>query len=129
MCPPVRNGSIDSSSSARPRARRHPLGPHILWAEMAAKSQPSACTSTRRCGAAWAASATITAPCSCAHAASRSTGLTVPSEFETTPVATTLAEPSEASSSSVSRLQLAVVVERDHAEACAGASPPYCQGT
>ena len=42
------------------------------------------------------------APCSCAQAASRSIGLIVPSEFETSPVATTLIRPSRAISSSVS---------------------------
>ena len=44
------------------------------------------------------------APCSCAQAASRSTGFTVPSEFETTPVATTLTVPSLAIASSSSSL-------------------------
>ena len=33
-------------SSARPQSAPTPLGPHILWAEMARKSQSSACTST-----------------------------------------------------------------------------------
>ena len=52
MWPPVRNGSIASSSSLRPQSAPMPLGPHILCAEIATKSAPSACTSTRhvRCG-------------------------------------------------------------------------------
>jgi len=52
--------------------------------------------------AAWAASATMIAPCSCAQTESRSTSLMVPSEFETTPVATTLTAPSLAIASSAS---------------------------
>ena len=83
MWPPRLNGSIASSSSARPQRAPTPLGPHILCPEKARKSQPSACTSIARCGAACAASTTMIAPCSCAHAASCSTGLIVPSEFET----------------------------------------------
>ena len=34
ISPPVRNGSISSSSSARPHSAPAP-GPHILWPEMA----------------------------------------------------------------------------------------------
>ncbi len=79
-----------------------PLGPQSLCDEMATKSAPSACTSTRRWGAAWAASTTMIAPCSCAHAASVSTGLIVPSVFETRLFATTLTLPSRASPSSAS---------------------------
>ena len=79
-----------------------PLGPHSLWDEMATKSAPSAWTSTRRWGAAWAASTTMIAPCSCAHAASVSTGLMVPSVFETRLFATTFTFPSRASPSSAS---------------------------
>ena len=56
------------------------------------------------------------APCSCAQAASFSTGLIVPSEFETRFVATTFTFPSRAIASSSSRSQLAGVVERDHPE-------------
>ena len=67
MCPPRRNGSIFSSSSARPHSAPIPLGAHILWPEIARKSTSSACTSTRRCGAACAASQTKIAPCSCAQ--------------------------------------------------------------
>ena len=38
MWPPTLNGYIDSSSSARPQSAPTPLGPHILWAEIARKS-------------------------------------------------------------------------------------------
>ena len=89
MCPPRRNGSIAWNSSARPHNAPIPLGPHILWPEIATKSQSSACTSTRRCGAACAASQTKIAPCSCAHRVSGARSLIVPSEFETRFVATT----------------------------------------
>src|SRR2546421_1663536 len=44
------------------------VGPHILCAEKARKSHPSACTSIGWCGAAWAASTTMIAPRSWAHA-------------------------------------------------------------
>ncbi len=40
MWPPIRNGSIASSSSARPQRKPIPLGPHILWPETATKSRP-----------------------------------------------------------------------------------------
>ncbi len=56
------------------------------------------------------------APCSCAHAASRSTGFTVPSEFETTPVATTFTVPLACDRVELLEPQLALVVERDHPE-------------
>ena len=80
-----------------------PLGPHILWPEIARKSTPSACTSSGTCGADCAASHTKIAPCACAQAASFSTGLIVPIEFETWFVATTLISPSAAIESSVER--------------------------
>ena len=79
-----------------------PLGPHILWPENAKKSTPSACTSTFLCGTACAPSQTMIAPSSCARAASFSTPVTVPSEFETRFVATTLTRPSRQTSSSMS---------------------------
>ena len=43
-----RSGTAPSSGAAPscPRGRRLPLGPHILWPEIATKSTPSACTST-----------------------------------------------------------------------------------
>ncbi len=93
-----------------------PLGPHILWPETATKSAPSACTSSRRCGAAWAASQTKIAPRSCAHCASFSTGLIVPSELETSPAATTLTGPSADGLVEQVEAQLALVVERQHPE-------------
>src|SRR4051812_49620288 len=64
MCPPRLNGAILSSSSALPHSAPTPEGPHILCDENARKSQPSACTSTVRCGADCAASTTMIAPCS-----------------------------------------------------------------
>ena len=113
MWPPIRNGSIASSSSARPQRKPIPLGPHILWPETATKSEPSACTSTRTCGAACAASQTWIAPRSCAHAASAGTSLIVPSEFETKPEATTFTFPKPVE---VVEPQLALLVERDQPE-------------
>ena len=56
------------------------------------------------------------APCSCAHAASCSTGLIVPSEFETRLVATTLTLPSPRDRVERVELELAEVVDRDHPE-------------
>ena len=103
MWPPVRNGSIFRSSSPRPQSAPIPLGPHILCPEIARKSTPSAWTSSGTCGADCAASQTKIAPCSCAHATSFSTGLIVPSEFETWFVATTLIDPREASPSRAER--------------------------
>src|SRR2546427_600429 len=80
-----------------------PLGSLILCSEIAAKSPPSACPSTVRCGADCAASSTKMPPCSCAQAASFSTGLIVPSEFDTWFVATTLTLPFAAIASSDDR--------------------------
>ena len=102
ISPPRLNGDIRSSSSARPQSAPMPLGPQSLCDETARKSQPSACTSIARCGAACAASTTMIAPCSCAHAASFSTGLIVPSELETRLFATTFTFPEAAISSSAS---------------------------
>ena len=76
-----------------PERRRRRSGRTACAPRSARKSQPSACTSIARCGTACAASTTMIAPCSCAHAASRSTGLIVPSEFETRLFATTLTLP------------------------------------
>ncbi len=74
------------------------------------------------CGAAWAASTTMIAPCSCAQPTSRSIGLIVPSEFETRFVATTLTvPPSFAIASRSTSVELALLVERDHPERRAGA--------
>ena len=75
-----------------------------------------------RWGAAWAASTTMIAPCSCAQAAIRSTGLIVPSEFETRPVATTLIPPSRSEGVERVELELAAIVDRDVPEARAGAA-------
>ena len=97
------------------------VGPHSLCDENARKSQPSACTSIGRWGAAWAASTTMIAPCSWAHATSFSTGLTVPSELETRFAATTRTLPSAASESSATEVELSLLVERDHREARARA--------
>ena len=57
------------------------------------------------------------APCSCAQAASCSTGLIVPSEFETSPVATTLIAALARELVERVELELAGVVDRDVAEA------------
>src|SRR5262249_38050613 len=70
-----------------------PSGPHSWWDETGPKQAPSAGPSTLRCGAACAASTTMIAPSSWAHAATFSTGLIVPIELETRPVATTLTAP------------------------------------
>ena len=85
-----------------PQSAPIPLGPQSLCDETATKSAPSAWTSTTRCGAACAASTTMIAPCSCAQVASASTGLIVPSVFETRLFATTLTLPSRAIPSSAS---------------------------
>ena len=69
ISPPRLNGDIASSSSRRPQSAPIPLGPHILCEEIARNSQSSAWTSIGRCGAACAASTTMIAPRSCAHAA------------------------------------------------------------
>ena len=60
--PPVRNGGMASSSSARPNRTPIPYGPSILCAEKTRKSAPSAVTSTGWCGTDWAASASTSAP-------------------------------------------------------------------
>ena len=129
MWPPVRKGSIASSSSLRPQSAPTPLGPHILCAEIATKSAPSACTSTGTCGADWAASQTKIAPCSCAQAASFSTGLIVPSEFETWFVATTLTFPRAASPASAERSSSPSSVSGIIASVAPVRPPMYCQGT
>src|SRR3990170_3649793 len=64
ISPPKLKGDILSSSSARPQSTPTPVGPQTLCEEKARKSQPSAWTSIRRCGAACAASTTMIAPCS-----------------------------------------------------------------
>ena len=122
MCPPVRNGSIASSSSVRPQSAPMPLGPHILCPEIATKSAPSACTSTVMCGADCAASQTKIAPWSCAHEASFSTGLIVPSEFDTWFVATTLIASLLGDRVERREIELALVGQRDHRELRARAS-------
>ena len=48
--PPVRNGGMASSSSARPNRTPIPSGPSILCPEKTRKSTPSAVTSTGWCG-------------------------------------------------------------------------------
>ena len=116
ISPPISNGGIASSSSRRPQSAPAPVGPQSLCDVKPRKSQPIACTSTGRCGTACAASTTMIAPCSCAHAVSRSTGLIVPSVFEIQFAATTLIRPAAASSSSDSSTQLAAVVDRDRPE-------------
>ena len=60
------------------------------------------------------------APCSCAHAASFSTGLIVPSVFETRLFATTLTLPRDGDLVERVELQLAEVVDRDVRELGAG---------
>ena len=110
-----RAGTAPSRAGARcgPRGSRSRSGRSILWPETAMKSAPSAWTSRRTCGAAWAASQVRIAPRSCAQAASRGVSAIVPSEFETTFAATTF------TFSSVRDLveqQVAVVVDRDDPE-------------
>ena len=61
------------------------------------------------------------APRSCAQVASRSSGLTVPSELETRFAATTLHVPVTGRAVEVAEVELALVVERDHPEVGAGA--------
>src|ERR1700721_4231851 len=60
--PPVRNGGIASSSSARPYSTPIPNGPSILCEEKARKSAPSAATSTGGGGTDGAASPSTAAP-------------------------------------------------------------------
>ena len=118
----VRNGSIASSSSARPQRAPMPLGPHILCAGEGEEVAAERLHVDRRWGAAWAASQTMIAPCSCAHAASLSTWLIVPSELETRPVRDDLHVAAAGGLVEQVEPQLAVVVEREHPEVGAGRS-------
>ena len=129
MCPPKWNGSIDSSSSSRPQSAPTLVGPHILCAENAKKSQPSACTSIALCGAAWAPSTTMIAPCSCAHAESFSIGLIVPSAFETRLFATTFTLPSAAIASSTDRSSSPFSSSSIMRSVAPVRFAMYCQGT
>ena len=93
MCPPRRNGSIASSSSARPQRAPIPLGPHILCAGDRDEVEVERLDVDRAVRAACAPSATTIAPRPCAQATSCSTGLTVPRAFETRPSASDLDAP------------------------------------
>src|SRR5579875_2370188 len=87
--PPVMNGGIAASSSARPQSTPMPLGPSILCAENARKSAPSAVTSTGRCGTSCAPSHTTSAPAARASAATCATGGTSPVTLDCPVIATT----------------------------------------
>ena len=67
-----------------------PVGPSILWAEKARKSQSHLATSVLKCGTHWAPSTRQRAPFPRASATSFSTGLTVPKALETAVNATSL---------------------------------------
>ena len=82
MPPPPRNGGIASSSSRRPHSTPIPVGPSILWALKARKSQPSRPTSVGRWGTDWAPSASTSAPARWAASAMRAKGVIVPSTFD-----------------------------------------------
>ena len=124
-----RAGTAPSRAGARcgPRGSRSRSGRSILWPETAMKSAPSAWTSRRTCGAAWAASQVRIAPRSCAQSASRAMSAIVPSEFET------MFGRDDLHVLDVRDLveqQVAVVVDRDDPERrrrCGSAT--YCQGT
>ena len=81
--PPVRNGGIAASNSARPYTTPMPVGPNTLWPENARKSQSSARTSSGSCGADWQASSTTTVPLARARATSGAGSVMVPSTFDT----------------------------------------------
>ena len=118
MLPPVMNGGIASSSSRRPQSAPMPDGPSILWPERAAKSTPSAATSTGMCGTLCAASRTTSAPACVGRAAISATGLIVPSALLTWLMATSSAagEPR----AEVVEVELAVVGDRNVLERRAG---------
>ena len=82
MSPPPMNGCMVSSTSIRPQSTPTPVGPSILCAEKARKSQPSSCTSTGRWGTLCAPSMSTSAPWSCASRVSSRTGTMVPSAFD-----------------------------------------------
>ena len=130
MWPPIRNGSIARSSSARPQSAPIPLGPHILWPEIATKSPSSACTSTRMCGAACAASQTKIAPCSCAQRTSGARSADRAERVRDEVRRDDLHVAARARSRRApERSTLALVVEREHPELGAVAPAMYCHGT
>ena len=92
MWPPSSKGDIASKSSAAPEDA-DPGRPAHLVAREREEVAAERLHVDRSVRAAWAASTTTIAPCSCAQATSRSTGLTVPSEFETWATASTLTLP------------------------------------
>ena len=97
-----------------PRARRCRSGRSILWAENATKSASHACTSTARCGTAWHASTSTSAPAACAASASGRMSLIVPSTFDIALTARSLA-PSR-SAVEVAQVEAVVGGERDPAQ-------------
>ena len=83
-------------ASSRPGAAAStpmPVGPHILWPVKARKSLPMAVASTGMWGTLWVASTMVSAPASCAMATISSTGLMVPSVFDTCTTATMRVRP------------------------------------
>ena len=129
MCPPRLNGSIASSSSARPQSAPTPLGPHILWAENARKSQPSA----------WTSSLPVRRSLSCVDdddrsplvrpGAQLSTGLMVPSALETRSVATTFTLPVALDIVEGIEVQLAVSSSGITLKSAPVRFATYCHGT
>ena len=105
-----------------------PVGPTILCPVNATKSAPSAATSTGSCGTAWEASTTTSAPTSWARAMIVSSGLTVPSMFDTQ-VSDTTAVRSVMSSSSWSRSRRPSSVMPNQRSVAPVRSVSSCHGT
>ena len=114
MPPPPRNGGISSSRSRRAHSTPMPVGPSILWALKARKSQPSAPTSVGRWGTDWAPSASTRAPARWAASAMRAKGVMVPSTFDMVVQATSFT-PSRRRSRS-EQVQAVVVVHAEPAQ-------------
>ena len=108
------------SSSVLPQSAPTPLGPHILWPEIARKSTPSACTSSFMCGAACAASQTKIAPCSCAHGASLCERVDRPERVRDEARRDDLDVPFARDRVEAGEVELAVLVERDQTQLGAG---------
>ena len=114
ISPPPRNGGMASRSSSVPHSTPMPVGPHILWPVKATKSAPRPATSVARWGTYWQASTTAMAPAAWAAAASRSTGVSVPSTFDMAAKPTTLAPSTQAVE--VGEVEVAVGADRDPAQ-------------
>ena len=94
-----------SSTSLRTQSAPMPVGPSILWAENAKKSQPSEGRSTFMCGTACAPSIITRAPAFLAREATARASVMVPSTLDMRLNVTSLARPDSrcASSWSMSR--------------------------